>query len=115
MLLPFRRAYCALFLIGLVLIGAGRSTVQAQDSVELVVSKERFQPDVLRVGKGETLRVRIRSSDEEHCFAIDELRIEKRVVPGRASVVELTPDRAGRFEFYCCLDGAPRGRLIVSD
>jgi heme/copper-type cytochrome/quinol oxidase subunit 2 len=54
--------------------------------------------------KGETARFVLSSADVEHCFAIDALRIEKRIVPGRPTRFDLTPDRTGVFPFYCCLE-----------
>ena len=60
------------------------------------------------------------SADAEHCFAIDALRIEKRIVPGRTTTLDLTPDRAGVFPFYCCLESGDaaaveRGQLTVTE
>ncbi len=58
------------------------------------------------------------SGDREHCFAIDALRVEKRILPGRPTRFELTPDRAGVFPFHCCLESgesaaAERGQIEV--
>jgi heme/copper-type cytochrome/quinol oxidase subunit 2 len=88
------------------------------DQVELLVSREGFRPKTLNAHKGETLRLVLRTSDVEHCFALDALRIEKRILPGRATTVDLTPDRVGSFPFHCCLEPgneALRGRLVVSE
>ncbi len=54
----------------------------------------------------------------EHCFALDALRIEKRILPGRSTPADITPDRVGSFPFHCCLEPgneAQRGRLVVSE
>ena len=62
------------------------------------------------------MRLRVTATDGEHCLAVDELRIEKRLLPGKPLLLELTPDRAGTFDVYCCLDPTDaRGRLIVAD
>jgi heme/copper-type cytochrome/quinol oxidase subunit 2 len=90
----------------------------ADDRVPLVISREAFTPETIQARRGEMLRLRVSSADEEHCFALDDFRIEKRVRPGRPVTVEVTPDRTGTFVFHCCLEtaeDAPRGRLIVSD
>jgi heme/copper-type cytochrome/quinol oxidase subunit 2 len=60
------------------------------------------------------------SEDGEHCFAIDALRVEKRIVPGRPTSFDLTPDRAGVFPFHCCLETgaaaeAERGEVAVAE
>jgi heme/copper-type cytochrome/quinol oxidase subunit 2 len=106
--------------VGVLTAGAEPATRAAAggDQVELVVSREGFRPKTLNARKGETLRLVLRTSDVEHCFALDALRIEKRILPGRATNVDLTPDRVGSFPFHCCLEPgneAQRGRLVVSE
>jgi heme/copper-type cytochrome/quinol oxidase subunit 2 len=108
-------------------VGAGVLTAGAEpatraaaggDQVELVVSREGFRPKTLNARKGETLRLVLRTADVEHCFALDALRIEKRILPGRSTTADLTPDRVGSFPFHCCLEPgneALRGRLVVSE
>lgn len=91
-----------------------------EDAVEVVASRSGFRPGSLRARKGETVRLLLRTSDEEHCFAIDAFRIEKRIQPGKTTNLDLTPDKLGTFDYYCCLESgeaadAQRGRLIVTE
>jgi heme/copper-type cytochrome/quinol oxidase subunit 2 len=90
----------------------------AQDAVEVVASRRGFRPAELTTRVGETLRLRLSTADDEHCFALDALRVEKRIVPGRPTPLEITPDRVGRFAFHCCLeapDSSERGTLVVGE
>ncbi len=118
---PFggRRGLLAAGLVALSLAGAPRAFARApEQELEVVASASGFRPKLLRLRKGEAVRLVLRSADREHCFAVDELRVEKRILPGRATQLELLPDRAGSFTFYSCLepdDEALRGRLIVSE
>jgi heme/copper-type cytochrome/quinol oxidase subunit 2 len=99
--------------LGLVAAGA-----RAQDAIEVSVSKAGFKPETIRLRRGEAARLSLRTTDEEHCFAVDALRVEKRVQPGRVTHLELTPDKAGSFPVYCCLEpdnAALRGRLVVAE
>jgi len=89
-------------------------------TVEVVVSRSGFAPVTVEARKGETIHLRLTSGDQEHCFALEAFRIEKRVAPGRTTAVDLTPDRAGSFPFYCCLESGAaaeteRGRLVVGE
>jgi heme/copper-type cytochrome/quinol oxidase subunit 2 len=89
-------------------------------SVAVTVSKRGFEPSAITVRRGEMTRFFLTSADVEHCFAIDALRVEKRVVPGRPTQMDLTPERAGVFPFYCCLESGKtseveRGQLTVSE
>jgi heme/copper-type cytochrome/quinol oxidase subunit 2 len=79
-----------------------------------VGTKAGWRPPVLNAKRGETVRLVLKTDDTERCFAIDELRIEKRIQPGKSTPVEFTPDRAGNFAFYDCLDpDGKKGRLAV--
>jgi heme/copper-type cytochrome/quinol oxidase subunit 2 len=93
-----------------------KSSLFAQAAREVVATKSGWRPAVLNVKKGESVRLLLKTEAEERCFAIDELRIEKRIVPGRATPLEFTLDRAGSFIYYDCLEPEVRkGRLVVSE
>ena len=99
--------------------GAGLAPPPDQPQ-DVVVSRSGFVPSVIQGRKGEAIHFRLTSRDQEHCFAIDAFRIEKRIVPGRATAVDLTPEKAGTFPYYCCLEtGAAaeteRGRLVITE
>ncbi len=99
-------------------LGGGLGPAAAQERVEVVASRAGFKPRQLNVRKGETVRLVLKTADDEHCFAVDALRIEKRIAPGKTTNVDLTADRAGSFPFYCCLEPAneaQRGKLVVSE
>jgi heme/copper-type cytochrome/quinol oxidase subunit 2 len=96
------------------------SALPAGPSVDVKVSRGGFEPSRIVLRRGETARLVLQSVDGEHCFAVDGLRIEKRVVKGRATRLELTPERTGSFPFHCCLEiGAQadreRGEIVVSE
>jgi hypothetical protein len=88
------------------------------ERLELTISRSGFRPSRLEVRRGEAVRLTVKSADEEHCFALDAFRVEKRVLPARAVVVDLVPDKAGSFPFHDCLapEGETRtGQLVVSE
>ena len=87
---------------------------------DVAVSRSGFSPSLIHARKGEAVHLRLTSRDQEHCFAVDAFRIEKRIVPGRTTMVDITPDRAGTFPYYCCLEkgdaaDTERGRLVVAE
>jgi heme/copper-type cytochrome/quinol oxidase subunit 2 len=99
-----------------VLCVLGATDAGAQPPREVVASKSGWRPAVINLKKGEPARLLLKTEDEEHCFAVDELRIEKRIVPGKSTPLELTADRAGNFAFYDCLNPeGKKGRLAVSE
>ncbi len=90
----------------------------AQETIDVTVSNAGWKPDTLRLRKGETVRLSLKTADDEHCFAVDALRVEKRIRPGKATNLDLTPDQAGSLRVYCCLEpdnASLRARLVVSE
>jgi heme/copper-type cytochrome/quinol oxidase subunit 2 len=103
--------------VGTLLLSLAAPLVGAAE-LEVLVSNRGWKPAQIAVRKGETVKVVLSSADREHCFALDALRIEKRVLPGKRTPVEIVADRAGTFAFHCCLEPeneALKGRLIVSE
>ncbi len=106
------RVGLAVALLGLCACVAGAA------ELEVTVSDRGFKPAQIAARKGEAVKAWLRSADGEHCFAIDALRIEKRVLPGKRTLVEIVPDRPGTFVFHCCLEPQNKtlqGRLVVSE
>lgn len=79
-----------------------------------------FEPKQITVQKGKPVRLLITSTDVEHGFAIEELRINKKLKANAVTVVEFTPTRVGRFPFECsviCGSGHDEmsGELVVTE
>ena len=88
----------------------------SQEEIRIEASRSGFKPKVVNLRKGDSVRLVLTTADDEHCFAVDQLRIEKRIVRGRATTVDLTVDRSGTYTFQCCLEPArERGQLVVSE
>jgi cytochrome c oxidase subunit 2 len=73
------------------------------------------------VNRGQRVRLRIRSEDVVHGFAIGRLGVEAGAIePGKIVTVEFVPQQAGEFTFYCTMWCDPnharmRGTLEVRD
>jgi heme/copper-type cytochrome/quinol oxidase subunit 2 len=109
----------ALSALGLAL-AVPAAAAPAGSEIAVRASKQGFQPSRITVRRGETTKLVLSAAEGEHCFAIDALRVEKRVVAGRSTRLDLTPGQAGVFPFYCCLESgkaprAERGELTVTE
>jgi cytochrome c oxidase subunit 2 len=87
--------------------------------IKVVARKFEFQPATITVRKGEPVKLIVTSEDVDHGIAIEAFGIDQQVKARQTKVIELTPDREGKFEFTCsvfCGDGHPRmvGQLIVT-
>ena len=114
-----RRVGTQALAVAIFLAAAGAAARPAPD-VAIRASASGFQPAEVIIRKGEAVRIVVSSADREHCFSVDGLRIEKRILPDRPTSFDLTPDRAGRFPFYCCLESGAaaeteRGELVVAE
>ncbi|HWU38175.1 MAG TPA: c-type cytochrome [Candidatus Acidoferrum sp.] len=93
-------------------------------AIELVArqpSAGGWSRDRIVVNRGERVRLRIRSEDVVHGFAIGRLGVDVGPIePGKTTIVEFVADQAGEFTFYCttwCDPNHPRmrGTLEVRD
>ena len=88
--------------------------------VEIRASVHGFEPSEVTLRKGEAVHIVLSSADREHCFAVDAFRIEKRILRDRPTSFDFSPERTGRFPFYCCLEpgnaaAVERGELVVTE
>jgi cytochrome c oxidase subunit 2 len=97
-------------------VNDGASAVR---TIDVVASRFKFEPSIIRVAHGERIRLRLRSADRDHHFAIKAFGV-KALIPktGEAVTVDFVADRAGTFEFTCaeyCGTGhsAMKGRVVV--
>ena len=111
-------AVVVLGLWGAPALAAAGARGASEEAIEVVASSEGFRPRTLKLRRGEAVRLLLKTADDEHCFAVDAFRVEKRIVPGKPTTLDLTPDRAGTFPFYCCLEPDAKesgGRLVVTE
>ncbi|MDP4162378.1 MAG: cupredoxin domain-containing protein [Bacillota bacterium] len=85
-------------------------------TVEIKVMAKDFEYDkkVIRVKKGDKVKITLQSDDGGHGFAIPDYNVD---IQGNKSA-EFTADKAGTFEYHCsivCGAGHPnmKGKLIV--
>ena len=85
---------------------------------ELTAVKYNFAPNVIKVKKGDRVKLVITAQDREHGFKLAAFHIDQRLPKGDAVTVEFTADRVGTFLFQCsvfCGLGHKKmtGQLIV--
>ena len=88
-------------------------------TVDVTASRFQFEPATISVAQGDTVRLRLRSADRSHAFAIKAFRV-KTLIPngGETVTVEFIADQPGTFDFACseyCGTGHSRmkGKLVV--
>lgn len=87
--------------------------------VTLVARQFAFEPPVVRVNRGDRVRLTVRAADVVHGLYLDGYAREARVEPGITQRVEFVADRSGKFGFRCSvtcgtLHPFMTGELVVS-
>ena len=87
-------------------------------TIDVVASQFQFEPATISVAEGDRVRLRLRSADRTHGFAIKAFRVKALIPKGGEAVTEFVADQVGTFDMTCseyCGTGhaAMKGRLVV--
>ena len=109
----------ALVIVGLVFFIQLYDEPESSDVVIEISSKQwEFEPSEIQVKQGQSVTLKITSTDISHGFALEEYSIYAFVTPGDVVEINFIANRVGVFEFFCnvfCGEGHSkhRGNLIV--
>lgn len=114
---------------------AARSNPPSERAIAITAGQYAYDPPVIRVNRGDVLRLRLQSSDVVHGFYLEGYDLDARIVPQapfielrrpsapaappeRVEEVVVVADRAGKFRFRCSttcgfLHPFMQGELIV--
>ena len=94
--------------------------MQGVHEIQVTLRKYEFSPYLLRVRKGERVKLVMAATDHDHGFKLDDFNINQKIPKGTTVVVEFTADKAGTFQFRCsnvCGIGhrGMKGTLVVEE
>lgn len=95
--------------------------VTAEVTVNVTGEDFSFDPNEIRVKKGDTVKVVLTSGDTmPHDFVIDDLNVQStQAQPGGTTEVTFVADQAGEFEYYCSVGNHKQmgmvGTLIIEE
>ena len=77
-----------------------------------------FDPEVITVKKGDSVRIKIKSIDVSHGFSLPDYGFDQELEPGKEVTVEFIASKKGEFTFFCsffCGQGHRdmKGKLVV--
>lgn len=78
-----------------------RAAEESLPVVKLTAHKFEFEPAELRLRKDQPVVLELSSKDVDHGFNIPELNLSAEFLAGKTTRVRVTPQKAGRFVFYC--------------
>ncbi|HLY17332.1 MAG TPA: cupredoxin domain-containing protein [Bryobacteraceae bacterium] len=90
----------------------------AANEIKVTAKKYEFNPGVIKVKRGDHVRLLITATDHDHGFKLEAFHIDQELKKGETTPVEFTADTAGTFPFECskfCGLGHKRmkGQLVV--
>ena len=90
----------AVFLLGAVVLGALPAGAQAPQEIPLLIEKNRFQPDVIKVKAGTPFVLVITNKDKgPEEFDMAQPRIEKVIPAGKTIKLKMPALKAGKYPF----------------
>ena len=94
--------------------------MQGVHEIQVTLRKYEFTPRLLRVRKGEQVKLVMVAADHDHGFKLDDFNINQKIPKGATVVVEFTANKAGTFQFRCsnvCGSGHRnmKGTLVVEE
>jgi cytochrome c oxidase subunit II len=75
--------------------------VQGVHEIRVTLRKYEFTPGLLRVRKGEQVKLVMAAADHDHGFKLDDFNINQKIPNGTTVVVQFTANKAGTFRFRC--------------
>ena len=99
--------------------GVGVLAQSNERVIKVVARKFVFLPNVIELKKGEAVTLEFTSPEVVMGFNAPDFKIRADIIPGTASRLRFTPDKAGTFPFLCdifCGDGheGMSGQLVVA-
>lgn len=81
---------------------SGSTTEGGVKEFTVTGSSFKFEPNVLTVNKGDTVKITFKNTGGFHDLTIDGYNVHtKQIAAGATDTLEFTADKAGTFEYYC--------------
>lgn len=80
---------------------AQANPISARKEFIITVKQWSFSPAVIKVKKGDTVVLKLKSVDVTHGFSLPEFKINAALKPGETKIVEFLANKSGSFTFIC--------------
>ena len=77
------------------------SFAQEEKFFEIKAKRFVYTPNIIRVNRGDLVRIRLISEDVTHGLFIDGYGVNTSAHPGQEGYLEFVADKPGRFSFRC--------------
>lgn len=73
----------------------------AEKFFEVKAKKFSYTPSIIKVNRGDTVKIRLISEDVHHGFFVDGYGVKTSAHPGMEGSLKFTADKPGRYSFRC--------------
>ena len=91
------------------------STEPVTHHITMTANQFAFDPPVLRVNRGDDIRLTLQAADVVHGFYLDGYNVQQRVEPGLSQEIEFVADRAGKFRYRCSVSCGPLHPFMIGE
>lgn len=96
-----RSFLCGLFAVTVLCAAEAAPARGEEHFFEIRAKRFEYTPNVIRVNRGDQVRIRLLSQDVTHGMYIDGYGLNVTAYPGEDGSLAFTADRTGRFIFRC--------------
>lgn len=75
--------------------------VASRKEFVIIAKQWSFSPAIIKVKKGDTVVLKLKSADVAHSFVVPEFKIDAAIKPGETKIVEFVADKTGSFTSIC--------------
>ncbi len=94
---------CAILALAVAALASAGAAHGKEVFIEVKARRFAYNPSVIKVRKGDTVRLRLLSEDVHHGLFIDGYEVNTFAHPGQEGSLSFTADRSGRFTFRCSI------------
>jgi cytochrome c oxidase subunit II len=89
-------------------------------TIQIHAKRYQFEPSIITVKRGETVKLLLTSEDRTHGFMVKPLGVDTDIEPGKTTEVTITPQKAGTYtticDHYCGLGhNGMKMKIVVED
>jgi polyferredoxin len=95
--------FYVLIILLLLLFFPNISFAQNEKFFEIKAQKFFYTPNIIKVNKGDLVRIRLISEDVHHGFYLDGYKIRTTAHPGKEGQLQFIANKTGRFSFRCSI------------
>jgi heme/copper-type cytochrome/quinol oxidase subunit 2 len=115
----YRKSLLGFVFVAIIAAASGCNSGKPDVKIRVVMKKYSFDPEVIRVKKGQLVELDVETADVQHGFSVPDLNIKEPIQPHREPVkIVFKADRAGVFPMTCSIICGPghdmmQGRIVV--